>query len=114
MQLPHKVPFAWQSKFKKYFQTFPHNSIIADVDEPTDWVHNIVVVEKKNGQLRICFDPKLLNAMILHEHFSIPPTGDFLSQFSSNILFTVIDMNDTYWHVELTFKSLLLTSFYTP
>ena len=67
VQPPHKVPYALQPKFKKYLQTLTDNCIIADVDEPTDWVYNIVVVEKKNRQLRICLDPKPLNAVILRE-----------------------------------------------
>ena len=33
------------------------DGIIAKVNGPTDWVHN-VVVEKKNGALRMCLDPK--------------------------------------------------------
>ena len=114
VQPPHKVPYALQPKFKKYLQTLTDNCIIADVDEPTDWVHNIVVVEKKNGQLRICLDPKPLNAVILREHYSIPTPGDVQSQLSGNTLFTVIDMEDAYWHVKLTPKSSLLTSFHTP
>ena len=114
VQPPHKVPYALQPKLKKYLQTLTDNCIIADVDEPTDWVHNIVVVEKKNGQLRICLDSKPLNAVILREHYSIPTPSDVQSQLSGNTLFTVIDMKDAYWHVKLTPESSLLTSFHTP
>ena len=100
VQPPHKVPYALQPKSKKYLQTLTDNYVIADVDEPTDWVHNIVVVKIKNGQLRICLDSKPLNAVILREHYSIPTPGDVQSQLSGNTLFTVIDMKDTYWHVK--------------
>ena len=33
-------------------------SVIASVDEPNDWVHNLVITEKRNGSLRICLDPR--------------------------------------------------------
>ena len=58
VQAPHKVPYALQPKLKKYLQTLKENDIIANVDEPTEWVYNIVVLEKKDKQLRICVDPK--------------------------------------------------------
>ena len=29
-------------------------NIIADVDEPTEWVSNLVIVENKSGALRLC------------------------------------------------------------
>ena len=35
--------------------------IIEPISDPTDWVSSIVVIEKKNGNLRICLDPKELN-----------------------------------------------------
>ena len=72
------------------------------------------MVEKKNGQLRICLDPKPLDAAILREHYSILNPGDVQLQLSDNNLFIVIDMKDAYWHVKLTSESSLLTSFHTP
>jgi len=114
IQPPHKIPYALQPKLKTYMQTLTENGIIADVDEPTDWVHNIVVIEKKNKQLRICLDPKPLNAVILREHYLIPTPADVQAKLSNNTLFTVIDMKDAYWHVKLTDESSFLTTFHTP
>ena len=90
------------------------DNIIADVDEPTEWVHNIVVIEKKDKQLRICLDPKPLNAVILREHYNLPTPADVQAKLSANKFFTVIDMKDAYWHVKLTNESSFLTTFHTP
>ena len=60
---------ALQSKLKKYLQTLKENNIIVDVDEPTGWVHNIVVVEKKDKQLWICLDLKPIDAEISRQQF---------------------------------------------
>ena len=30
--------------------------IIKTVDEPTDWINGLVIVEKWNGKLQICLD----------------------------------------------------------
>ena len=114
VQPPHKIPYALQPKLKQYLQTLIENDIIADVDEPTDWVHTIVVIEKKDKKLRICLDLKPLNAVILREHYVISTSNDVQSKLSGNTLFTVIDMKDAYWHVKLTTESSYLTTFHTP
>ena len=114
VQPPHKISYALQPRLKEYLQKLADNDIIADVDKPTEWVHNIVVIEKKNKQLRICLDPKPLNAVILREHYNIPTPVDMQSKFSSQALFTVIDMKDAYWHVKLSPESSYLTTFHTP
>ena len=32
--------------------------VLRNVDGPSDWVNSMVVVQKKDGSLRICIDPK--------------------------------------------------------
>ena len=96
VQPPHKIPYALQPMLKEYLQKLADNDIIADVDKLTEWVHNIAVIEKKNKQLRICLDPKPLNATILCEHYNIPTTADVQSKLSNEALFTLIDMKDAY------------------
>ena len=32
--------------------------IITPVNEATDWVNSLVITEKKNGDLRLCIDPR--------------------------------------------------------
>lgn len=56
------------------------DGIISPVEYPTDWVNNLQVVEKPNGDLRICLDPKPLNVCIKREHFLIPTINDFVSK----------------------------------
>ena len=37
---------------------------IEKVEKPADWVKSIVIVEKPDGNLRICLDPKDLNKAV--------------------------------------------------
>ena len=57
--------------------------IIKRVNEPTDWVNSMVVVEKPNGNLRICLDPKHLNKAIKRPHYAIPTTEEILTKIST-------------------------------
>lgn len=38
--------------------------VIAKVNEPTEWVSLLILVEKKNGKLIVCLDPRNLNQAI--------------------------------------------------
>ena len=38
------------------------------INEATDWVHNLVLVKKPNGKLRVCLDPRTINKAL---HFNI-------------------------------------------
>jgi len=46
--------------------------VIRKVEEPTDWVNSMAIVEKPEGRLRICLDPRRLNNAIKREHFQLP------------------------------------------
>ena len=32
-----------------------NSGVLVKVYKPTDWVHNLVIVERKNGSLHLCF-----------------------------------------------------------
>ena len=51
--------------------------IIAKQDHPTDWVNSLVITKNKNGQIRLCIDPKDLNKAIKREHSVTYKRRDF-------------------------------------
>ena len=46
--------------------------IIEPIKKPTDWVNGFAIVEKSNGNLRICLDSQLLNNAIKRQHLRLP------------------------------------------
>ena len=61
---PCKVPYLLKDKLKKELDRIEKNDIINQVDEPTDWANPMVIVEKRDGKLRICLNPHDLNKAI--------------------------------------------------
>ena len=114
IQPPRHIAYALRAKLKAVLDDLTRKGIVSDVDGPTDWVSNLVVVEKKDKSLRLCLDPKPLNSAILRERFVIPTPADVQSQLAGKRVFSVIDMKDGYWHVGLTEASSYLTTFHTP
>ena len=68
----------------------------------------------KNGDLRICLDPKDLNKAIQREHYPLPTIEDVATQFYGAKLFTILDVRNGFWHVVLDESSSFLTTFHTP
>jgi hypothetical protein len=64
-----KVPFARRKKLKEELGRMVKVDVITKMDEPTEWVSSLVIVVKKNGDLRICLDLRDLNKAIKREHF---------------------------------------------
>ena len=110
----HRVPHSLYDRLKHKLDDMEKNDVIAKVDCPTDWVNNIVVVEKKGGDLRICLDPKDLNLAIRREHFQIPTYDDVVSHLGGKRFFTILDQKDSYWQVPLSEESSYLCTFNSP
>ena len=102
IQPPRKIPYAIQPKLKEALDRLKVQYIIADVDSPTEWVNNLVIVEKKSGALKLCLDPRPLNAAIKRERHAIPTPSDVQAQLSGKQVLTVVDMKHGYWHVKIS------------
>ena len=61
---PCRVPFALRHKLRAELDRMVSLGVIEKVDQPTDLVNSMVLIEKHNGDLRICLDPKDLNRAI--------------------------------------------------
>ena len=99
---------------KKALSDMENDDVIRKVDEPTDWVTSIVIVEKPNKKLRICLDPRNLNSAIKREHFQLPTIEEITSRMSGAKIFSKLDGNNSYWQMKLDHESQLLTTFNIP
>ena len=53
----HCIPVSNLDKVNKELSRLCDNGTIKPVTQPTDWLSNILVKEKPNGNIRICIDP---------------------------------------------------------
>ena len=59
-----RVPRGLHDGLKENLVQMERDGIVGKVDNPTDWVNSLVIVENKDGSLRLCLDPKDLNKAI--------------------------------------------------
>ena len=111
---PRRVPFALKPKLKAELERLTDLKVIMPVEEPTDWVSNLVIATKSSGDVRLCLDPKPLNTALKRERYPLPVIEDVLPDLAKAKLFTKVDARNGYWHVQLDEESSKLTTFDTP
>ena len=62
VNLPRTVPAV--DRVKEELDDMERRGVVCNLEEPTDWVNSMAIVEKPNGSLRICLDPRHLNKAI--------------------------------------------------
>ena len=86
---------------------------IEPVQKPTNWINGIVVVEKQNGKLRVCVDPRPLNKTIKPKHLHLPTAEDIFSQMSGESYFSKLDSSSGRWQNKVDKQSSNLLAFDT-
>ena len=108
-----RVPLALRPKLKEELDKMTESGVIMPIDEPTQWLSQLVITQKKTGDLRVCIDPRELNRALLREHYILPVLDDTLHELSNSKVFTKADLSSGYWHIQLDEPSSLLTTFQT-
>ncbi|XP_055842401.1 uncharacterized protein K02A2.6-like [Episyrphus balteatus] len=111
---PRKIPFQLHDKLKTELDRMEQNEVIARVNCPTSWVSSIVLVEKADGSLRLCLDPRNLNKALQREHYPIPSIEYIKSKLSGSKYYSTLDASKAYWMLKLNNKSSELCTFNTP
>lgn len=109
-----RIPFSLQNRLKSELENMEKMKIIEKVTKPTKWVNSIVLVEKPNGSLRVCLDPRNLNVAIRRPHYPYPTFNDLRSQVTSSKIFSKLDASSGYWTIKLDEESSDLCTFNTP
>ncbi len=111
---PRKIPATLRHRVEKELNEMKKSGIIVKVEEPTEWVNSLVVIEKPNGQLRLCLDPRDLNKVLKREHYQLPTFEEISTRLAGATCFTKIDANKGYWQIPLDEASSYLTTMNSP
>lgn len=83
--------------------------------EDTEWASPMVVVRKKNNEIRICMDPsKTINPWLVNDHFPLPKIDDIMMKFVNKKIFTTIDLKGAYQQLAVDAGAQKLLTMNTP
>ena len=112
---PRKVPVALRDKLKAELRRMENLDVVEKVTEPRQWVSSMVTVWKPEKlKIRICMDPKDLNAAIEREHYPMRTIEEVMARMVGAKVFSTLDAQCGYWQVKLDKESSALCTFNTP
>ena len=110
-QRVRRQPYHLRTKIKKEIQKLLAEGIIECVNTPQEWMSNIVITPKSNGDIRICLDAREVNQAIICEKYPTPTIDQLMEKFGGSIIFSKIDLRDAYSQIPLAEESRKLTNF---
>ena len=111
---PLRMLASLKKKLNEELNRMVKMEIITPIEEPTDWVSSLVIVEKPSGQLRIGLDPQHLSQTIKRPNFVMPTAEEILAQLSNAKFFTKLDTSIAYWQIPVDDESSKLLTFNSP
>lgn len=74
----------------------------------------IVVVRKKNGDIRLCIDYRKLNLQTVKDAYALPNLEESFSALTGSRWFSVLDLKSGYYQIEMAEADKPKTAFVTP
>ena len=87
--------------------------IIEKVEGPTPWMSPLVVILKKNGDVRLCVDMRMPNQAIQRERHPSPTSDDLVDALNGAKVFSKLDLRSGYHQLSLAQESRCITTFAT-
>ena len=84
------------------------------VPSKSPWSSPVVLVPKKNGEVRFCVDYRRLNRLTKKDVYPLPRIDDSLDQLAGASYFSIIDLKSGYWQVPMDQEDREKAAFCTP
>ena len=107
IQPPRKIPQAIVEPLKKEIDRMMDLGVIQklDINKATDWCHNLPLVYKLSGKLRVCLDPRTINSDLRFNVHNSRTFQDVTSSISRVKKVSKIDANSGFWMLSMDEKS---------
>ncbi|KAK2724822.1 hypothetical protein QYM36_001333 [Artemia franciscana] len=113
VQSAKRVRESLKDKLQKELSRMEKDGIIKKVTEPTEWVNSMVMIEKKNGFIRLCIDPVVLYKCIKRPYYPIPTLEDVTAKLHGATIFSKMDARSGYLSLVLSKTESEMATFST-
>ena len=87
--------------------------IIEKVEGPTPWDSPLVIIPKKNGEVRLCSDMRRANKAIKCKRYPSPTIDELVHNLNGEKVFTKLDLRHGYHQLPLSPENRYITTFTT-
>ncbi|GBL95273.1 Retrovirus-related Pol polyprotein from transposon 297, partial [Araneus ventricosus] len=109
---PRRLPFPEKKIVQSQIAEWLEQGIV----EPcfSEYSSPVVMARKKNGTPRVCIDYSRLNNVVVKDRFPFPLIEDILDRLQRSRVFSTIDLENAFFHVDVNKDSRKYTSFVIP
>lgn len=94
-----RIPLYMLDEVREHIEQQLSAGIIRRAHSP--FSSNVVLVRKKNGQLRICIDHRHLNSRTKKDNYALPRIDEILDSHDGNTWFSVLKMKSGYYQIPI-------------
>lgn len=106
---PRRMPQVHKRVVETELQKMQDEGIIRPSTSP--WSSPVVLVTKKNGDVRFCVDYRGVNAVTKGDSYPLPRIDETLEYLEGHAWFTTLDLKSGYWQVPLAEDAKPKTAF---
>jgi len=77
------------------------------------WGFPVVLVRKKNGEVRFCVDYRALNGITAKDVYPLPRIDETIEALGGALLFSTLDLKAGYWQIRMSEQDKAKTAFTT-
>ena len=122
--IKHKIQLTDLTPFKECYWCIPphmYDNVRAHIQEMLDigaihkshspWASTVVLVWKKDGDLRFCIELRKLNSWAVKDTYLLPHIDETLDSLQGSQWLSSLDLKSRYWQVKMDKESKSLTAF---
>lgn len=109
---PYRLAIAERPTVRNKVEQLLASGVIQESN--SDYASPIILVPKKNGEVRLCVDYRALNRITVKDRYPLPVIDDLLDRLAGTKYFTTLDMASDYHQVPMHSNSIHKTAFVTP
>lgn len=97
---------------RKHLQALLDAGVICESESP--YSSPIVVIRKKNGDIRLCIDYRKLNTLMIRDAYALPNLEEAFATLAGSKWFSVMDLKSGYYQIEMEECDKAKTAFVCP
>lgn len=109
---PRRLSIAERNQVRYIVDDLLQKGIIRPSSSP--YASALVLVRKKNGEIRKCVDYRPLNKITVRDNYPLPLIDTCLEHLGSKRFFTLMDLKNGFHQIDMHEDSIKFTSFVTP
>lgn len=109
---PYRTSPAKKELIRKEIDKMLEDGVIEEAE--SEWAAPVVLIPKKDGEVRFCIDYRKLNQVTRTDHYPIPVIDELLKSTRPHGVMSTIDLKSGYWQTEVSPEDRHKTAFTTP